>query len=88
MDRHDEANSAFRNFANETKNWDTSNNLMRETINTEQDTKTAYSGFQSALKDNEQKLYSLIIRISYINLNGPTNHWERNKNVLSELNVK
>ena len=87
-DRHDKANSAFRNFANETKNWDTSKNLMRETINTEQYIKTAYSGVQSAHKDNEQKLYGLIIRVSYVDLSGPTNLWERNKNVLFEFNVK
>jgi hypothetical protein len=51
---------------------------MRETINTGQDIKTAYSGAQSALKENEQKLYSLIIRVSYVDLSGPTNLWERN----------
>jgi hypothetical protein len=87
-DRRDEANSAFRNFTNETKNWNTSKNLMRETINTKQDIKAAYSGVQSALKDNVQKLYSLIIRLSYVDLTGPTNLWERNKNVLFEFNVK
>ena len=59
-DRHDEANGAFRNFANETKNSDTSKNLMRKINNTDQDIKTAYSGVRSALVDNEQKLYSLI----------------------------
>jgi hypothetical protein len=46
---------------------------MRETINTAQGIKTAYSGVQSALKDNEQRLYNLIIRISYVDLSGPTN---------------
>jgi hypothetical protein len=61
---------------------------MRETINTEHDIQTAYSGVQSAPKDNEQKLYSLIIRVSYVDLRGPTSLWERNKNVLFEFNVK
>jgi hypothetical protein len=43
---------------------------------------------QSALKDEEQNLYSLIIRVSYVDLSGPTNLWERNKNVLFEFNGK
>jgi len=61
---------------------------MRETISTEQEIKAAYSGVQSVLRDNEQKLSSLIIRISYVDPSGPTNVWERYKNVLLEFHVK